>query len=147
MKKALLFAVSIVFVVMVFSGCKDAVTVNSYAPPQVASVSVVLTDDDDWAIVSWEAVEGASGYAVYYKVEGAKNVTSTYHSGQYKSVYDPDGSSDDNEDYDQWSAKISRTDFLNGAKIIFGVQTKNYRSGGQYVDSDIKWSEDVVKVE
>jgi hypothetical protein len=144
MKKALLFAVSIVLVTLVFSGCKDDVTtIDSLRVGQVATVTVTQTDFDDNFIVSWDAVDGADGYTVYGKIDGEKTVK-YLASGQPNVIYNTDGSPpEDNQNFDNWSAWIDIPSSITvdaGTKLIVGVQT----NGLIYADSDIKWAADPV---
>jgi hypothetical protein len=141
MKKALLFAVSIVLVTLVFSGCKDDVTtVTGVRASQVAEVTVTATTDGKYAIISWDAVEGASDYNVYAKIKDGVSVVSI-GSGQNTNVYLlANGNLDDNANFDKWSARVdidTATTSLPGkvgTEFYFGVQTEGVITD----NSDIK---------
>jgi hypothetical protein len=131
----------------VFSGCENGVqdvkVVEQNYPKAnaVASVSAVKTTNNTYAIVSWNAVDNASSYYVYYQQEGKKTITS-YSGGQNTNTYAADGTPSANADVDKWSARIDISNFIGG-RYRFGVESESRNNNIQ--NSDIIWSEYISK--
>jgi hypothetical protein len=145
-------------------GCKDAVQdvkvveTERDKAPQVASVSVIKTapNTNSYAQVTWNAVEGALGYDVYYKKEGSVSVLKA-GAGQNQYIYPEDGANvnsvnDLNFDVDVWSyrATLVGTIPLRGAEpgavYEFGVVTTGLLSDSTALPSDIVWSTDKIEM-
>jgi fibronectin type 3 domain-containing protein len=94
MKNKLFMALAL-FCGLVFSGCGNGVQdvrIVSDKAPAVAGVSAVLTDDEKYIIVSWDAVDDVGGYTVYVKGSNSKEILFGYLP-QNEHIYNPSNGS------------------------------------------------------
>jgi hypothetical protein len=129
-----------------FVGCDDGtqdVNVKGIGikPKQVSSVSVLITNNNNYVIVSWDAVEYGDAYNILTQQENKKTVN-YIGMGQNRYAYaTADGVQIANNDIDKWSARISTSDLFGTAKYRFGVATYDVRNNNSNTISDITWSE------
>ncbi|GHU37191.1 hypothetical protein FACS1894172_20540 [Spirochaetia bacterium] len=129
---------------LVLAGCDDGgvqeVKVVTDKANAVAAVTATLTSDDLGVIISWDAVDNAYDYNIYYQQEGKKTIQSFSSYAQNAKTYDPaDGTEITNTDVDKWSVLAelnSRISLISSKKYRFGVQVTDF----SYNDSDIVWS-------
>jgi hypothetical protein len=141
---------------LVLAGCENGVQevegtvkVAQDKPAGVASVTAVLTTGNllgqsyKGVIISWDAVDNAQSYSVYYQQEGKKTMQSSYYvNAQSDYTYAAaDGAQTLNTDIDKWSALAklggsSGITVIPGKKYRFGIQTQGFDNNS----SDIVWS-------
>ncbi|MDR2375213.1 MAG: hypothetical protein LBD96_02120 [Treponema sp.] len=130
---------------LVLSGCENKildVKIVSDKANAVSEVKATLTTDTTNVIVSWDAVENASGYVVYLKQGSSKSVNQIGY-GQNQSVYaEADGTPSANTDADKWSYLLN-TSGMPAGEYTLGVRTSSIEYNVGY--SDIKWSNTVTK--
>jgi len=156
MKKRLIGAALVAVVIMaVFASCsdepQDVNVVNDYInivndyftrSNAVSSVSAAQTTDNNYVIVSWDAIEGGVSYNVYIQQQG-KNTINANGYGQNNYTYSVvDGSSSVNTDIDKWSVNITVRSYygyinLPAGNYRFGVTAQDITHNTQ---SDITWS-------
>ena len=124
--------------------------------PAVDAVNAVLTTSAvsgfsaKGIIVSWDAVEGATEYYVYYQQEGKKTIKSTtgYGSdGQNDYTFSTvNGTTTANADVDKWSTLLNPGPTSSGGLGL--TSSKGYRFGvvaqGLNGSSGIVWSDYVT---
>ncbi|MDR2535415.1 MAG: hypothetical protein LBD29_05205 [Treponema sp.] len=127
-KKILGMSAAVLAFGLVFLGCNDVQEVEggvSITKSQVATPAITeaKTTDNKYLIISWDAVDNASGYQVSMNQKDKKaigrlsGITPTNAR-----IYKIDGSSSVNSDSDKWNVKIP----LSGA---FGATLQEYRYG------------------
>jgi len=91
MKKRLMSAVIAAVVLMaLFAACGDEVqTVANETAKQVGTITVTQLAKNYYVVVSWDAVEGGTGYQVYVQVEGKNNILNGYndYNGDYQNFW------------------------------------------------------------
>jgi hypothetical protein len=134
----------------VLVGCQNPQQVEgevSVQYPQVSSpkITEAKTTDGKYLILSWDAVDHASGYNVYANQRNKKTIDGySIIDTTNRWTYKIDGTEEVNNDTDKWNVKIPLTATTFGAElkdIRIGVQTEaaNY---GDYdrANSGIAWS-------
>jgi len=131
---------------MVVVGCdngttNDNVGISYEKAPQVSSVTVTKTTNNQFFIVSWDAIAGdGNSYQVMFKQDGKKS-SSSIGSGQNIYKYDPStGDQLANNDLDKWSYRVSSLNASAAGSYCFGVRASlgSYTVMSTY--SDIKWA-------
>jgi hypothetical protein len=112
----------------------------------VASVTARQTDNKAYVVVSWDAVEDAGDYEVFYRQQNVKTVDEYGNGGQYYNTYAPaNGNETNNDNPDKWSARISVNNYLTtGKSYEFGVRTSPFTQNGHTTYSNIVWSSPVT---
>jgi len=154
MRKILFMLIVIVSITIL--GCNDTDDTkdnNNYQNREksksVSGVTALITSNNKYVIVSWEAIENGAGYNVYIQQENKKSIISTTNmiddvdnnwiQAQNKYAYaTADGAKIANQDIDKWSVRIPTSNLWTNAKYRFGVTSyefDDYKSA-----SDIVWS-------
>jgi hypothetical protein len=137
---------------LAFSACKNDVQDVRIVPDtiNVDAVTVALTTNKAYVIVSWDAVDDAKGYDLYFKKEGEKEVKPGPNGSEQNTyTYDPaTGDQSVNPNPNKWSARIS----TNGGgapqagAYRFGVQVDGAYSASQGLTVfEIVWSDPITK--
>jgi len=149
-KKASLGMLAVTLVLgLLVVGCSDTTNaeIQKKKTSQVASVTVTKTKDNKNFIISWDAAGGedVTGYIVYLKQEGKKNVTWVSDSGTNVNKYDPEnGEEIPNDNQDKWSCLLNYAPVSAEGSFFFGVRT--YSGSSPFnSESDIKWAASATK--
>jgi hypothetical protein len=112
-------------------------------PP--ANVTATKTTDGNYVIVTWDAVDGASGYMVYMQQAGKKSVSLIGSGGNSPMYALADGALSENTDIDKWYNRVTVVKVAPGAwtskSYRFGVRSSAMNSNT--AASDIVWSGNV----
>jgi hypothetical protein len=138
---------------MVLAGCENGVQeiegnvgINDNKAPQVGAVTVTKTTNNQYYIVSWDAVAEDVSYSLYFQQDGKKSsssISGAYGQNRYK--YDPaTGEEIANDDFDKWSYRVEGLSTSTPGAYRFGVRTSFSSSGVTRISSDVKWSEAIT---
>jgi len=142
-----ILVILLVFGIIAVSCSDDNVSINYKKAPQVSSVTVTKTTNNQYYIVSWDAVESDIGYYVYFKQAG-KESSSYIGSGQNYNKYDPvTGNSINNDDLDKWSYQVDSLNAPAAGSYCFGVRTYLSNSTVSSTGSDVKWAAGITVTE
>jgi hypothetical protein len=146
---------------LVVIGCKDAtavegdvgivggVGINVGQAPQVDAVTVTMTTNGQYYIVSWDAVAEDLNYSLYFVQDGKmSNVWGGGPQRTYK--YNPaNGAQIPNDDFDKWYVRIDAPNLslltISPGAYKFGVRTTRLNASSvKDIVSDITWSEKIT---
>jgi hypothetical protein len=156
MKNKLFLIALAVLLVMAFTACQNGVQdvkVQYDKANEVASVTATLTTNttgNKYVILTWDAVEDASGYGVYYKRGADKRAGQIggVQAQNFSTVAVADNGIvtwTANDDPDKWSALISVSGgVVTGKSYTFGVLTYPFVQNGTVLNSDIVWAPNAI---
>jgi hypothetical protein len=136
---------------LALSACKNGVQDVKQVYDKVGGVGnlkAVKTTDNLNVLVSWDAVDGAGGYILYYKVADTKTVTQISGGGginpQNAVTYAvANGASSTNTNPDKWSVliTIAGSPVTAGTSYVFGVRASPLGYSSNVLESDIVWAD------
>jgi hypothetical protein len=154
MRKILIMLVVVLFTILSCSDTDDKDDTkdnNNYQnrprSKPVSGVSVLITSNNNYVIVSWDAIENGYSYNVFIQQENKKSIVSTHNmqdgsnwiQAQNKNAYaTADGALILNTDIDKWSVRIPTSNLWTNARYRFGVTS--FEFDDDKAASDVTWS-------